>query len=926
MNHLYFQFLNRVSSNARLLILIGSCGAVSVGAMELNAAEVSALAPANSNTTSNEPTEEQLAFFEKKIRPVLVANCYTCHSADNKAASGLRVDDFHGLKAGGNRGPGVVPGQPDDSLLIQAVRYQGKLKMPPEGKLSEEQIRDLETWVANGAVWPLPKVSADIGRGRADYAELRREHWAWQPLQKVAMPTVKNEAWSSQSVDRFVLQKLEEKGLEPGRDADPVALLRRVAFDLTGLPPSAAQQERYLASPSQETFTQLVDELIASPAFGEKWGRHWLDVARYGESTGSARNLPYPQAYKYRNYVIDAINRDKPFNEFVQEQIAGDLLPFSSEAEREEHLVATGLLALGVKDVNQRFKVRFVMDNVDEQIDTVTRSVLGLTVSCARCHDHKFDPVSQREYYAVAGIFTSTDLLAGLRNKMGGGGLDYYDTSALLVISQTAKEPDPEQNTKIEKAQKAVAEAREEFERLRGTPEGMEKGPNGRPRQQQARQKWNRLQAELNLLTDPAHLGEVALGARDSKAIADTALRLRGEAEQLGPEVPRGFLELASWEGQPEVNRSQSGRLELAQWMTDPRNALAQRVIVNRVWHHLFGRGIVSTVDNFGVTGDIPSHPELLDHLAQEFIADGYSLKRLVRKLVLTRTYQLSAETVAANETIDPSNRWLWRHSPRRLAAEEIRDGILAAAGTLESSRPEKAAAASLKVIEIRNNGPEARELQNKSEQARVRSVYLPLVRGILPRALEVFDFAEQGMVTGSRDNTTVAPQALFLLNDSLVRGQSIQVAEELLQDESATEEARITQAYRRILGREPSTTELQGISQYLADFEREAADYVASTQIARASVELAPGKKRGKKAAEAVAAVDPNVSDQTAATNGGAVAGGGGALALANADEMEQSDAPIAEVRIEIKDARTAAWGSFVQALFASAEFRYLK
>ncbi|ADG67720.1 protein of unknown function DUF1549 [Planctopirus limnophila DSM 3776] len=856
-------------------------------------------------------------FFEKKVRPILVAHCYTCHSADNKAAGGLRVDDYQGLRNGGNRGSAVVPHQPEESLLVQAVRYTGKLKMPPEEKLPDEKIQILEDWIRRGAPWPRVEVSHEIGKGSSDYQELLASHWAWQPLKAVTPPVIQDSNWATDPIDQFVLAKLNDHNLSPVSDADPASLLRRVAFDLTGLPPGDEQLRAFEANPSTENYAQLVDGFLASPAFGEKWGRHWLDVSRFGESTGSARNIPYPQAYKYRNYVIDAFNKDKPFDRFIAEQVAGDLLPYSSESERIENLVATGFLALGVKDVNQRFKVRFVMDNVDEAIDTVTRSVLGVTVSCARCHDHKFDPVSQREYYALAGIFTSTDILAGVRNKMGGGGLDYYDTAALLVISQTKSEPDPEQHQKVEKAQQAVAEAREEFERLRGTPEGQEKGPNGRPRQQMARQKWNRLQAELNLLTDPAHLGEVTLGARDSKQISDTELRLRGEAEQLGPVVPRGFLKLATWEGQPQITAGQSGRAELAQWLTAPQNAITHRVIVNRVWHHLFGRGIVSTVDNFGLTGDTPSHPELLDFLAQDFIQNGASLKKLIRKIVLTKTYRLSTENVAAYQQIDPANRWIWRHTPRRLTAEEIRDSILATTQSLDTSRPERSPAAELKVIEIRNNGPEARNLQVAAENSTLRSVYLPLVRGILPRALEVFDFAEQGMVTGARDQTTVATQSLYLLNDPFVRQHSVRLAQSLLDGEDHDDRSRIVHAYRQILGRDPSVTEVNTIVDYLSVYEKEASIYLASNTA---------GSSESLSTNRLIAAASSKPEETSAASGNNPSGATNSALALANADEMEQNDLPVALKKISIRDSRTAAWGSFIQALYASGDFRYLK
>ena len=506
----------------RLPWLIASIGALWIAAPSLPAGE-------------SRPAEDgaKLEFFEKKIRPLLVDNCYNCHSANTNAKGGLRVDDHRGLLVGGGSGPAIVPGDAAKSLLIQAVKYDG-LEMPPKKRLANEQIADLEKWIQDGAVWPKTEVSAEIGKPNEKYERLRKEHWAWQPLRTAAVPQPLDGSWARSDVNRFLLAKLEENGLSPVADADRRTLLRRLTFDLTGLPPTTEEVDAFLADASSQAVEKVVDRLLASQAYGERWGRHWLDVARYGESTGSSRNVPYPQAWKYRDYVIDAFNNDKPYDQFIREQIAGDLLPADSEAQRNERLTATGFLALGVKDVNQRFKVRFVMDNIDEQIDTVTRSILAVTASCARCHDHKFDPVPATDYYALAGIFSSTDLCAGVRNKMGGGGLDYYDTGALVKLNAEVATLDEPQAAEIEKLKVAVAEAKKAFETLRDSGEGDEKAPNGKPKRQVARQKWNKLQQELTALTDPAASGQVVLGVREAKTVGDTELRVRGEAENSG--------------------------------------------------------------------------------------------------------------------------------------------------------------------------------------------------------------------------------------------------------------------------------------------------------------------------------------------------------------------------------------------------------
>jgi cytochrome c553 len=483
----------------------------------------------------------RVEFFEKKIRPILVNSCYTCHSADTNAKGGLRVDDRNGLIRGGNNGPALVPGDPEKSLLLKRVSLKNqKRRMPAEGKpLTEQQIADLTKWIKDGAAWPAVTVPASISKPKPEYEKLRKEHWAWQPLIYPSVPAILDTAWPRDDIDRFILAKLEEKNLRPVGDADKVTLLRRVTFDLTGLPPTIEAIDAFLKDNSKDAFAKVVDRLLASPQFGERWGRHWLDVARYGESTGPSRNIPYPFAWRYRDYVIDSVNADVPFNRFVQEQIAGDLLPASSKGERDRLLTATGFLALGVKDVNQRFKVRFIMDNVDDQIDAVSRSILALTVSCARCHDHKFDPIPTTDYYALAGIFTSTDDCAGVRNKMGGGGLDYYNPQMLVRLTTDIPPPPAD---KVKKLKAEVAEAKKKWDAIRGTPEGLKKAANGFPTQRPFRLKYEKLQAELVALTDPAARGFVVHGVRDAKIIADTQVRIRGEAEQLGPVVPRGFL------------------------------------------------------------------------------------------------------------------------------------------------------------------------------------------------------------------------------------------------------------------------------------------------------------------------------------------------------------------------------------------------
>jgi hypothetical protein len=897
--------------------------AVAVLLALLGGAATAADAPTTKPDPHANPTDPaKVEFFEKKVRPVLVNHCYHCHSADTKPAGGLRVDDRNGLILGGNTGPAVVPGKPEKSLLITRTTPENKKRrMPLEGEhLTPEQTEILAKWIADGAAWPALRVPVSLGKVRPEYERLKKEHWAFQPLKAPAVPAVADAGWARTDTDRFLLAQLEAKGLKPVGDADRVALIRRATFDLTGLPPTPAEVDAFVKDTSPNAFEKVVDRLLASPHFGERWGRHWLDVARYGESTGPSRNIPYPHAWKYRDYVIDAVNADVPFDRFVREQVAGDLIAaeeaakhvkaggvrtepgwdffapfrFSEEFSREQDrlLTATGFLALGVKDVNQRFKIRFVMDNVDEQIDTVTRSVLGLTVSCARCHDHKFDPVTQSDYYSLAGIFTSTENASGLRNQMGGGGLAYYVPSNLVKLTSYVP---PVETAEIAKLRAEAEEAKAAWDAIRGTPAGLKTQPNGRPLQFQYRRKYDAAQAKVLALTDPAARGFAVHGVRDAAAVADTEVRIRGEAEKLGPTVPRGFIKTFEVPGAPAVNREQSGRRELAEWLVSPHNPLTPRVAVNRAWQNLFGTGIVNTVDNFGVNGGPPSHPELLDHLATRFVADGWSLKKLVRQLVLTRAYQLSSDAPAANTNVDPGNRLVWRHSPRRLTAEELRDATLAVAGTLDLKRPHGSPARELPMIEMRDNGPEAQAINDKADASTHRSVYLPLLRGVAPHALEAFDPVDQTLVTGTRDTTTVPGQALYLLNGPFVRKQSLALADRLLKDKGATDAERIRKAYRAALGREPAPKELERAQAFLGEFESAARPLYPE--------HLAPAPRLAKKVAKPKDEEEPFDPDQ-----------------------IDQTGEAVVEELILPPDARTAAWAAFTQALFGSAEFRFVR
>ncbi|MEW4567394.1 DUF1553 domain-containing protein [Tautonia sp. JC769] len=892
-------------------------------------------------------TQDGVDFFETKIRPVLVEKCYRCHSAEaddaGKLKGDLLLDDRDGLLLGGASGPAVVPGEVDESLLIDALRYD-LLQMPPEGKLPDSVIEDFETWVGQGA--PDPR---DRGGERARTAEIDleagREHWAYQAPQRTPAPRVIDASWPRSEIDRFILARLEAEGIRPVADADRTALIRRLSYDLIGLPPTPEEIERFADDPSPTAYDELVDRLLASPHFGERWGRHWLDVARFGESL-TLRGLVFKEAWRYRDYVIDAFNADMPFDQFVREQLAGDLLEAETLEDRRRQLVATTFLVLGNTNLEEQDKEQLCMDLVDEQIETTSKAFLAQTVSCARCHDHKFDPIPTSDYYALAGIF---------RNARA---MDHANVSAWIEVP-LPMEPAREEAIRAHDASVAEVEAqikalrrslkdsgagdrilavdavpgivvddgeadrvgdwkhstysgtfigagylhddnREKGEKtLTFQPELPEAGmyevwlayspgagrspavpvrilsaegdsehavdqrrappiqgryvslgafrfeANGQAYVQlsnestqghvtadavvwrpvdgtapppdthsSGRSELARLESRLKDLKREAPRREMVMSVVEDEPIRDLSIHIRGSVHNLGEEVPRGFLRVATQETWEPLPEDESGRRQLADWVASEQNPLTARVVVNRAWHWLTGAGLVASVDNFGTTGEAPSHPELLDTMAVQFMEDGWSIKSLVRRIVMSRAYRLSTFAETGAEVLDPENRLRWRMNRRRLEAEHLRDTMLSVSGMLDRamygpSFPETLAA---------DYGFESRSSR--------RSVYEPVFRNALPEIFEVFDFADPSMVVGRRDSSTVATQALFLMNHPFVIEQARGTATRLLAHEFATLDDRINHAYRLMLGRSPSPNELAIARGFLAEStldEREA-------------------------------------------------------------------------------------------------------
>ena len=1035
-----------------------------------------------------------LEHFEKKIRPLLVEQCQRCHDAD-KTKGGLRLDSAEAIAQGGDTGELLVPGKPDVSLLIQAVRYAGDLKMPPKGKLPEADIAALVDWVQAGAPWPTepeqPKKPAPSTVPEPVITPDQRAFWAFQPVLDPLLPPVKDPAWAGSPIDRFILAGQEAHGLTHAGQADKRTLIRRTTFDLTGLPPTISAVDAFLEDSSPAAYARVVDRLLASPAYGVRWGRHWLDLARYADSNGMDENIAYANAWRYRDYVVASFNADKPYDQLLKEQIAGDLLPAAGEVARQDQVTGTGFLVLGPKMLAEDDPMKMEMDIIDEQVDTVGKVFMGLTLGCARCHDHKFDPIPTADYYSLAGIFKSTKSMQNhsvvamwneqtlataeeqqsqdAYQKQVAASQDDLNTfvsdsekplrqeareqiaSYLLAAADAwrAKElarsmmtgqesgsapagqmvreaeefnrgnvvvdrenygqgigvilnggPQPnfaEYDFTIEQpglyqveVRYAAAESRPIRVQVRGEtlaesvaervtgswnpdnqawtvagmlmleagpvtvrverpsgpiphidklalvpitlPEGMlasevlsttsvaqvrklnprllqawvetltkaKSDPNSlfatwhdmkwldqtpsagplakvhallarAPRPATQRELAGRYQelftealaATPEVLNDNAGLAEMRKVAdaregpitlpenvdewlgeevrkqltdrRDShKKLQDAAppvrkamaveerkptnlrIHIRGSHTTLGAEVPRQFLRVIAGDQQQPIGDTQSGRLELAEWLTRPGHPLTARVMANRIWQWHFGQGLVRSSDNFGELGERPSHPELLDWLAARFVESGWSIKAMHRFIMLSSTYQMSTQLDEAAALADPDNQQLWRIDRRRLEAEAIRDALVAVAGDLdyrmEGSR-----------LQTKNHdyvnstgGTESSEPYDTS----VRSIYLPVIRSGLYAPFQAFDFADPSSSNGRRTPTTVAPQALFMMNSKVVLKSSSSWAKRLLARTDLDDAGRIALAYKTAYARPATGPEIGRAQSYLARFD----------------------------------------------------------------------------------------------------------
>ncbi|MBV9122031.1 MAG: PSD1 domain-containing protein, partial [Planctomycetes bacterium] len=669
------------------------------------------------------------------------------HSAGaKKLQGGLRLDSRAGLLQGGNTSPAIVPGAPHRSLLVRAVRYtDADLQMPPKRRLTRAQVADLEAWVKMGAPDPRGEAEGAVIKKDIDFREARR-FWSLQPVRDPPLPAVKNRDWPRNPIDHFLLAALEARGLQPAGDADKRTLIRRATFDLTGLPPTPEEINAFLADTSSEAFAKVVDRLLDSPAYGERWGRHRLDLARYADTSGCNSDFPIPDAYRYRNYVIGSFNRDKPYDQFVREQIAGDLLPSHSVQQHHEQVIATGFLALSRRFGSDDSEFYLTLE---DSIDTLGKSILGLSIGCARCHDHKFDPILNEDYYALYGILQSS------RYAFPGVELSRWPRDLTPLVSS------PEEEAHLRKHMDELAQLDKNIRALWKKKMAVDAG---QAKKAEAEYK-EAVQHRDDLVAQGPHF-DMAFAVAEGKP-GNARIQIKGDPTHLGSAVPRRFLRVLGGQELPKSEHG-SGRRELAEWLIDPHNPLTARVMVNRIWLHHFGQGIVQTPNDFGTRGKPPTHPELLDYLASRFVEAGWSIKAMHRQIMLTHAYQLTSVDERPVPQADPNNDLLWKFPRRRLDAEEIRDAMLAVSGALDRSM----------------GGPHPfppeqtwRYTQHKAFVAvydtNRRSVYLMQQRLKRHPLLEVFDGADPSTTTPQRLNSPSPLQALFLMNSPFAHTQA---------------------------------------------------------------------------------------------------------------------------------------------------------
>jgi hypothetical protein len=747
-----------------------------------------------------ELTPDQQKFFESEVRPLLAEKCQKCHGSHEQNGS-LRLDGLKPMLSGGDSGPAVVPGHPEKSLLVKAVSYNDTtVQMPPDGKLPDEKVAVLTRWIQMGAPWPqLAEEGPLAPRKEFKITDEDRKHWSFQPMRR---PELKGSGFgvhgSGQAIDALVLGRLKAKGLSLSSPADRRELIRRAYFDLLGLPPSPEEVDAFVADESANAYEHLIDRLLESPQYGERWARHWLDLVRFGQTNGYEFDEEKREAWRYRDYVIRALNEDKPYDRFVLEQIAGDELPDATP----DSIIATGFYRLGVWDKEPDDKQVALVEEYDDMVRTAGETFLGLTIGCARCHDHKFDPISQEDYYRMTACFRG--------------------------IKPTGNNPTEPAHWRFDPdAVYTPLTGADDLAKWRAVQRKAERVRNGGGSPGQALDRANRL------IENFKRSATKSLSAREgSEGPPPTHVLVRGNPHTPAAEVPPGTLkvldpmlpaadftpptrqawndyrrELAEW----GVVETSGRRLALARWITDPRNPLSARVIVNRLWQHHFGRGIVPTPSDFGRTGQPPTNIELLDYLASELIAGGWRLKALHKQIMLSETYRQSSRIDSdAGVSIDPDNALCWRQNAQRMDAESLRDSILAVSGRLNLRMggrgifPKLAA----EVLATQSRPGSGWDDSSPEEESR-RSIYIYAKRTLRVPLMESLDQPSSESHAAARPTTTIAPQALMLLNSTFIDEQSAAFAQRLERECGSEPSAQIERAYRLALGRKPSEDEM---------------------------------------------------------------------------------------------------------------------
>ncbi|WP_461785596.1 PSD1 and planctomycete cytochrome C domain-containing protein [Prosthecobacter sp.] len=808
------------------------------------------------------------AFFDSKVLPILQKRCFECHSHGTKIKGGLALDSRSGWVEGGDNGPAIKPGQLEESLVIKAVRYvDSEFEMPPKAKLPASEIAILEEWVKLGAHDPRTAGAGKQKKG-IDLAE-GRKFWAFQPVSNPKPPPVKDAAWPLDSLDHFILKPLEAKGIKPVGDADRYTWLRRVSLDLTGLPPTAKEIESFSKDTSSDAYANAVDRLLNSKAYGERWARHWLDLTGYADMIGTSNGVFAEHAWRYRDYLINAFNADKPFDEFVREQIAGDLMPSKSTEDRAQKITATGFLMVGDIEIVNPDKAKMETDHIDSQMIKIGQTFMGMTLGCVRCHDHKFDPIGVDDYYGIAGMLLSSPS----SHKMPDMGV--WSTLNSTVLPETAAQLAARKKLEAENEQRSVGFKAEQKKltdekavvtkqlaalgksdtpapqvaasdnaernvpksaptsekKSAGLPESV--GKNS-PDKDALTKRRDEIDAQLKKLGDSIKHAEFfkdktpkAFAMSDGSKPADMPIYVRGNPYAPSTVVPRGTLRVASWDKFPVIPAGQSGRLQFADWLADKRNPLTARVTVNRIWQKLFGTGIVPSVDYFGTRGDVPTNPELLDHLASRFMRGGWSQKAFLRSLVLSRAYRLSSSNDALAMKLDPENKLFWRMNRQRLDAEALRDSMLAISGELTRDsggpalvleEPENCGALALKGV----NPPNYKHSKPRPSQEFERTLYLPVLRGGTAgpdRLRAFFDFVDPAGTAGQRNQTVVPTQSLFLLSNELLRKRATKLADHFIATEP-NEIARHEALWLRVLNRPITSTEREEATAFLGNVE----------------------------------------------------------------------------------------------------------